>query len=327
MPESFWPPRKRGYNMDLVIGLVVRETSKDKRPVATDSFGNCKRSAGNAVEGNMDYDMHSASLVQDIGDAVPMPPFVQYTANPRLHARNMVEMLACIRDFLARAGLPAVATINNLNDYFQAMSLNRAFGITGTTPGNGTIWLFFLARALQPKIIVESGVFHGSSLFTFSKAVPETKIFAFDLDFSTLLSRLEGVDYREYDWRTVDIRAESPSDLCFFDDHINNCMRIRQSYERGFRHVVLDDSPDVGEIHKFRYPAVPTISMIENDKWADGDTLEWNWQERRLRYTFRTEDTFGAKDLIEAIYRFPSLTRWTGMEDAFHYYVRLKASS
>jgi hypothetical protein len=102
-------------------------------------------------------------------------------------------------------------------------------------------------------------------------------------------------------------------------------MRISQAHERGFRHVVVDDAPDLGEIHHFRYPAVPVVSMIQNDKWKEGDTIEWNWNGRRLRYTFRVADTFGAKDVVEASYRFPSIKRWTGMEDAYHHYVRLKA--
>jgi hypothetical protein len=184
--------------------------------------------------------------------------------------------------------------------------------------------LFLLARELRPRVIVESGVYYGSSLFTFKNAVPEARIFAFDVNFANLRMRLEGVDYREHDWGHDNVRAESASDLCFFDDHINNCLRIRQSYERGFRHVILDDSPDLGQIHQFRYPAVPTVSMIEKKKWSDGDTVEWNWNGRRLRYTFRTADTFGAQDLIKAAYPFPSLKHWTGMDDAFHYYVRLK---
>lgn len=273
----------------------------------------------------MKYDMHSVSLVQDVGAAVPEPPFIKYRATPTLYSRHMQELLHCAQDFMTKIGISGTLSMKDLDDYFRSMLHNRAFGILGTTPGNGTIWLFLLARLLNPKIIVESGVFHGSSLFTFRSAVPQAKLFAFDINFATLLSRLEGVDYREHDWSTDKVCAEGETDLCFFDDHINNCMRIRQSYERGFRHVVVDDSPDLGEIHQFRYPAVPTMSMIENNKWVDGDTAEWNWNGRRLRYTFRTADTFGAKEIIEGVYRFPSLKRWTGMEDAFHYYVRLKA--
>jgi len=269
-------------------------------------------------------DMFSVSLVQEIGAEVPEPHFIKYRASPRLQARNMEELLGCVREFISKIGLSPTVTMGDLDDYFGVMAHNRAFGMPGTTPGNGTLWLFLLARQLQPKVIVESGVWYGSSLFTFRQAVPEAKIFAFDVTFARLVSRLSGVDYREHDWQHDDVRAEGRTDLCFFDDHINNCLRIRQSHERGFRHLILDDSPDLGEIHKFRYPAVPTVSMIEKDKWSDGDTAEWNWNGRRLRYTFRTADTFGAKDLIKAAYRFPSIKHWTGMEDAFHYYVRIK---
>jgi len=271
--------------------------------------------------------MCSTSLVKDIGAAVPEPHFIKYWVNSELHARNMEELLACVRNFMALAGLPATASTSDLNDYFHAMNLNRAFSVGGTTHGHGKLWLFLLARTLQPKTVVESGVYYGSSLFTLRTAVPQAKMFAFDIGFAKLISRLEGIDYREHDWGTDDVRAEGLSDLCFFDDHINNCMRVRQAYERGFRHVVMDDSPDVGEIHEFRCPAVPSIAMIANDKWADGDTIAWNWNGRRLHYTFRTADTFGAKEVIEAAYRFPSLKCWTGMEDALHYYVRLKASN
>jgi hypothetical protein len=276
----------------------------------------------------MVYDMLAAlnatNLVQDIGIAIREPAFVKYRANSSLHARNMQELLTCIHDFIVKIGLSPTISLGDLDDYFRAMAANQAFGAPGTTPGNGTIWLFLLARELQPQVIVESGTWRGSSLFTLRKAVPEAKLFAFDLDFGELISRLDSVDYRQHDWAMDNVRAESSTDLCFFDDHTNNCMRVRQSYERGFKHLILDDSPDLGEIHEFRYPAVPSISMIVSDKWNDGDTVEWNWQGRRLRYTFRLQDTYDAKDVIEEIHRFPSLRRWTGMEDAFHYYVRLR---
>ena len=202
----------------------------------------------------MTHDMHSASLVQDMGTAAPEPPFIKYRASPSLHARNMQAMLTCVSEFTAAIGLRPTVSMADLDDYFRWISRNQAFGIPGTTPGNGTIWLFLLARELNPKIIVESGVYRGSSLFTLRHAVPQAKMFASDLNLSLLLSKLEGVDYRQHDWGTDSVCAESPSDLCFFDDHINNCMRIRQSYERGFRHVIVDDAPDLGEIHQFRYP-------------------------------------------------------------------------
>jgi hypothetical protein len=164
-------------------------------------------------------DMHSMSLVQDIGAAVLEPPFIKYRANARLHARNLEDLLACARAFISKLGLSPAVSMNDLEDYFRAMAYNSAFGIHGTTPGNGTIRLFLLARQLQPKIIVESGVFFGSSLFTLRQAAPEPKLFAFDIDLSKLQKRLAGVDYRQHDWRLDEVRAESPSDFCFFRSH------------------------------------------------------------------------------------------------------------
>lgn len=270
-------------------------------------------------------DMHSVSLVEDIGEAVPEHPSIKYRANASLHVRNMEGLYACVRDFINRIGLPTTSlSVNDIDTYFNLMTQNRAFGLPGTTPGNGTLWLCMLMRALNPKVVVESGVYHGSSLFTIKASAPQAKVFAFDVSFANLLSRLHGVEYREHDWAIDDVRAESSCDLCFFDDHINNCKRVRQAYDRGFRHVIVDDSPDLGDIHNFRYSAVPSMSMIENNKWTEGDTVSWNWNGRRLRYTFRSVDTLGVKDIIDSLYRFPSIKRWTGMEDAYHYYVRLK---
>jgi hypothetical protein len=271
--------------------------------------------------------MESSSPVKDIGAAISEPNFVKFRASPALNTRNMQELLGQIGDFMRLIGLPATVSMEDLNAYFQAMSHNPAFGLPSTTAGNGTLWLFIIVRALKPALIVESGVHHGSSLFTLKAAAPQAKMFAFDITFAKLLARHESIDYRQYDWGKENIRAEAPSDICFFDDHINNCMRIRQSYDRGFRHVIVDDSPDIGELQHFRFPAVPSVSMIEKGKWVEGDTVEWNWSGRRLRYTFREAETFGAKEVIEASYRLPNLKRWTGLDDSVHYYVRLKAQS
>src|ERR1700751_3732477 len=102
----------------------------------------------------MTHDMHSVSKVQDIGPAVPEPPFITYRANSALHARNMEELLGCVREFISKIGLSPTVSMNDLDDYFRAMTRNRAFGMPGTTPGNGTIWLFLLARELRPQTIV-----------------------------------------------------------------------------------------------------------------------------------------------------------------------------
>jgi hypothetical protein len=81
--------------------------------------------------------MHSVSLVQDIGEALPEHPSIKYRANSALHMRNMEELLACVSGFMNEIGLPATLSVNDINTYFNLMTQNRAFGVHGTTPGNG----------------------------------------------------------------------------------------------------------------------------------------------------------------------------------------------
>jgi hypothetical protein len=273
---------------------------------------------------NAGFDMSTASLVEVLGPADPNQTAEPYAASPALQLRHFNELLGTLRGFLAKAGLPDRIGVNDLVEYFEVRRRNPAFGQLGTTPGNLTLWLFLLIRTLQPQVAVESGVFMGSSLFTQRCASPRHKQYAYDLDFSRLTFRSDAVIYRQQDWGTDNVQAESPNDICYFNDHINNCLRIRQCYDRGFKHIVLDDTPDLGEIQAYRFPALPSVSMIANGKYQDGDTLEWVWNGQRLRYIFRTEHTHGARALIDHCHPIPHIRLWTGLQDSNAYYVKLK---
>lgn len=270
------------------------------------------------------YDMSAVSLVEELGPAEPDPSADPYAASPALQLRHLNELLAQIHGFLVEIGLPPRIVAGDLIQYFELRRRNPAFGKQWTTPGNLTLWLFMLVRTLRPKVAVESGVLQGSSLFMQRVAHPHHKQYAFDIDFSNLAYLSDAIDYRPHDFGTDDVCAAGPDDFCYFNDHINNCLRIRQCWERGFKHLVLDDSPDLGEIQTFRYPALPSVSMIANGKFQDGDTLDWTWNGQRLRYTFRTEHTHGARELIDHCHPIPHIRRWTGLQDSAAYYVKLK---
>ncbi|MBI3513241.1 MAG: hypothetical protein HY060_04140 [Proteobacteria bacterium] len=270
------------------------------------------------------FDMSSTSLVESLGPVDADAAAEPYQATPALMLRHLDELLGVVRGFLSDAGIPVNVGVGDVYAYFEVKRRNPAYGQNWTTPGNLSFWLFQLVRALQPQVIVESGVLRGSSLFSLRCASPTPKIYAFDLDFSNLAFRTDTIDYREHDWGTDDVRAVSPTDFCYFNDHINNCLRIRQCYDRGFKHLVLDDSPNLGELQAYRYPAIPTVSMIAGDKLKDGDAVEWIWQGERLRYTFSTEHTFGAKALIDHCHPIPRIHPWTGLPDSHAYYVKLK---
>lgn len=118
------------------------------------------------------------------------------------------------------------------------------------------------------------------------------------------------------------MRAKSPNDLCCFDDHINNALRIRQACERGFQNLIFDDAATLGELHKFRYPGLPTVPML-----VDGDSVRWYHEpaEKHLEYRYTEEHVHGAKALIEFACRISNLEPLTSLHTGLQYFVRLKS--
>jgi hypothetical protein len=245
------------------------------------------------------------------------------TARERVLSRVTDE----INDFTSQLGFGERDYAEDVRDFLTCFEDNPAAGARRTTATGSLLWLFVLARAIEPKVVVESGVFKGASLFTLRRAAPEAKVYGYDIDLSNNLVRDEGIVLHEGDWSELPPHPVSDNDLVYFDDHINNCLRVREAYDLGFRHVVFDDSPDIGQLHLWRYPGVPTIQMVANETLAIGEWVEWTWKKQLLRYTYREEDTHGAANLVEVVRQLPSLTGLTGRRTGVQTYVRLKRKS
>ena len=64
--------------------------------------------------------------------------------------------------------------------------------------------------------------------------------------------------------------------------------------------------------------------MIAKNELMDGDTLEWTWNDKKIRYIHRTEYSYGAEELIEFVIPLPSLEQWVGESPGQAAYVKLK---
>lgn len=255
-----------------------------------------------------------------LGDRAYLP----FAASPEVRARVVARIAERAGGIFAELGLPRRDIVADIEDFLASYPKNKAAGRARTTATGSLMWLHLLTRTLNPSLVVESGVFRGASLFTFLRATKKTtKLMAFDIDLSNLAFRNERIAYHEGDWGEALPRATSPTDLCYFDDHINNCLRIRQAYDQGFRHVIFDDSPDVAELHRWRYPGVPTVQMVANRSVLPGEFVEWVWKDKRLTYTFREEDTHGVRPLIKAVRQLPSLSDLVGRPTGIQTYVQL----
>lgn len=275
-------------------------------------------------------DMVSQSLVRSV-ESTLASAYDARVMIPGLRVQHAIDTALTheIDAFLSRNSLMGrPSTLDNLAAFRQCFADNPAREGDGATSYNTLLWLYLITHSLNPRLIVESGVHIGRSLWTLRRGNPDAAIYAFDISLSRLRFRDKSIEYVEDDWSGSNIRATRPNDFCYFDDHVNNCLRIRQAYDRGFRHLIFDDSPALVSLFHFRYPGIPTAQMISENYLAEGDTVRWQWRNEVLEYSYREQDTYGAQELIEHVEPLPSLERFTGMTGPQHTtYVRLRPNT
>jgi hypothetical protein len=252
--------------------------------------------------------------------------FFRFATSQSVRDRVIGRLAGDIGRHMDGMGFPSRDYLQVVRSFLDSFGENPAAGSARTTAVGSLLWLHTIAQALQSEVLVESGVFKGASLYTLRAACPDAKVFAFDIDLSNLTFRDPSIEYHEGDWSEAFPKPSGPNDLIYFDDHINNCLRVRQAYDQGFRHVVFDDSPDIGELHKWRYPGVPTVQMAFNGTIEPGESVAWVWKNRKLEYTYDLEHTHGALDVIEEVVELPSLSALTGQRTGVQTYVRLRGT-
>lgn len=270
------------------------------------------------------FSMQDTSLTKKIeAFSYYQEPFLRFSCNKRLQDTNIKLLDNFVSKFIGEiTGKSNLSLQKDIHEFMAYIGTNPALSYQGVTSHGSLLWLFLIARCLQPKTLVESGIYRGSSLHCFRQAIPQANIFAFDLNLKPLLVKDSSIKIWEKDWSEVEICAESENDLCYFDDHINNGLRIRQAFERGFKNLIFDDAPFLGTVHKFKYPGVPTVPMILNCE--EGDVLQWCHANQCLQYSFREKDAYGAKDLIEFAQPIPAHQEFTSRMVGVQYFVKLK---
>jgi hypothetical protein len=196
----------------------------------------------------------------------------------------------------------------------------------GSTTNGLNLWLHLLVRALQPDLVIESGVYMGRSLYSLRVAAPKAEIHAFDISFAHLGFRDPGIYYHEMDWTRVDLPRAAKA-FAYFDDHINNGKRIVECAERGIHHLVFDQCAYAAQVQAFRYPGLPSALMLQEDEMGEGDMLEWTWNGHHLGYQHHSRNACGARTLMQMAKPLPSLARYTGEEPGLAAYVRLRAGT
>jgi hypothetical protein len=199
-------------------------------------------------------------------------------------------------------------------DEFLALYPDRP--VTDNKGGSGfndSLWIFVVARCLQPRLIVESGVFKGHTTWLLRQARPEAEIHCFDIDLTgRLVYRDRDAVLHECDWIEAPFpKVDGQSSLAFFDDHINQAKRIREAHERGFRHLLFDDNFPVYSLYATGGPPLPTLDMILDHELRPGTEVCWTRKGKDYTYTYREEDVGPARELIERCHVLPDLSPLT----------------
>lgn len=102
---------------------------------------------------------------------------------------------------------------------------------------------YFMIKALQPKLIIESGVWKGFGTWLFEQACPSAKIICLDINFSNLEYKSKNAEYIKEDFSYIDFETiDKNNTLCFFDDHQNALHRLQQMKWKGFSKAIFEDN-------------------------------------------------------------------------------------
>lgn len=204
---------------------------------------------------------------------------------------------------------------------------------------------WFIIKKIQPKYIIESGVWKGQGTWLIEKAAPNAKIICLDpnLKKDRYISK-NSVYYRKdfsmTDWKNI----SKDKTLVIFDDHQNAFERVKTAKKLGFKHLIFDDNcppiimknsgfGDVYSIKKVLYSAghFPDYSLKEAIKkvlWILYYTRSFKMLIRALKDFKKFEGKSGDKEyllnLIEIYYEFPPIFKPNYHDKEFNKYFKRK---
>ena len=114
---------------------------------------------------------------------------------------------------------------------------------TGGMKSSHIFFAWFALQVLNPKAIIESGVWRGQGTWFFEKACPYAQINCIDLNLNQIQYKSKTAKYFDQDFSTIDWSC-LPKDetVLFFDDHQNAYDRIKTAKWFGFKHMIFEDN-------------------------------------------------------------------------------------
>lgn len=122
---------------------------------------------------------------------------------------------------------------------------NNLGGMTSTH----LFWTWYVTKKLNPKYIIESGVYKGQGTWMFRQVCPKAQIFSIDPVLESRVYIDDTVTYFTEDFSTIlwNKYLKPEETLCFFDDHQNAYTRLMQMKWMGFICAMFEDNYPAGQ--------------------------------------------------------------------------------
>lgn len=191
---------------------------------------------------------------------------------------------------------------------------------------NNLLSLFLIAKSASPTVIIDSGTFTGSSAWAMNLGCPNAELYSFDIDLSRLPERDRGVHYLEQDWTTFDwSRTNLENSLVYFDDHVDQALRLIQAAEAGLPLAIFDDDFTFGGAPQMAHGgfALPKIEFLLDDALDNQTELQWVVGSKEFSWAVPHEKMARARMAIAETSRLPNTSLITGIHQTPYRLVRV----
>ena len=136
-----------------------------------------------------------------------------------------------------------------LEEFVQVFTKSPIKENSGGMGFNHSYFTYYVIKELNPKLVVESGVWKGHSTYIIESAAPNSQILSLDVDLSHNIyksknSKYFETDFNDINWSSIDGVNDS---VCFFDDHQNSLDRLKEMKWWGFSRAIFEDNFPTGE--------------------------------------------------------------------------------
>ena len=203
--------------------------------------------------------------------------YVSFPISPELLALRAEMLLGAVRQFFNQLGIVRLDSLiaADIEAYQRVFQSWPHKDLSGGMGFNNGLFLYCFVAAIQPKTIIESGVWRGYTTFLLDQAsAQQSELHCFDINLSKLRWRSPRAAYYENDMSQTKLKADNKPSLAFFDDHVSHYDRFMSGHTLGMAGMVFDDDVTHLSVHSDGWPPIPTINMLLNQYRLPGQ-FEW----------------------------------------------------